>query len=163
MIRSLTDTLFIEYHEGHHMKKIFLFIFLSGISGCLDFGEDVQTEKPTASQVSFCRKIMYLNPGLKITPLGFKLLGSGIDDAVWFKFKTEETSLSRIFDTTVMDVTGFAENFRFWSASDDLSWWDVENKIFTGGAVSLPAVKVMNVGLEKTETGYVVYIMWHET
>ena len=46
---------------------------------------------------------------------------------------------------------------------EDVEWWDVEGKELVGGEISLPNARFMNLGAEKIEGGYIVYIMWHET
>ena len=148
------------------MKKACLVLlgslFLISLSGCLDFGEDEETTTPNETQISRCVAEMYLNPSNKITPLGYKLLGSGIDDSIWFKFKTDSTDLSKIFDTTVVDIGKFEDNFTFLSQPKNLDWWDVNGKILLGGQLELPNVRYMNVGTDKTDDGYTIYIMWHE-
>lgn len=106
---------------------------------------------------------MYLNPAMKITPVGFKLLGSGIDDAIWFKFKTDVTDVQNIFDGKVVDTAKFKDGFTFTGGMDGSEWWDVKGKELLGGRVKLPNVRYMNVGIEKNDEGYIIYIMWHET
>ncbi|MBN1888771.1 MAG: hypothetical protein JW850_12320 [Thermoflexales bacterium] len=130
--------------------------------GCLDFGQDEETTTPTESQVSRCRAEMYLNPTVNITPLGFKLEGSGIDDAIWFKFETDADDLAQVFDTSVVDLSKFKEGYSL-SELKGVAWWDVGGKNLWGGPVALPHVRYMSVGAEKIEGGYVVYVMWNET
>ena len=149
------------------MRRAYLLIALLPIfslmlTGCLNFGKDEETTSPTKDQVSRCRSEMYLNPSMKITPLGFKLGGSGIDDAIWFKFKTDISDLHEIFDGSVVDASRFKDGFTFTHEMDKLKWWDVKGKKLLGGQVELPNVRFMNVGVEKNNEGYVVYIMWHE-
>ena len=143
----------------------FLMALLVALSfaGCLEFGKDEETIMPTKAQVDRCRSEMYLNPSVKITPLGFKLEGSGIDDAIWFKFKPESIDLVEIFDSKVVDISKFKNDFTFLPEMKNLKWWDVKGKKLLGEQVSLPNARVMNVGVEKTENGYMIYIMWHET
>ena len=147
------------------MRKSYLLIVLLlilSLAGCLDFGKDEETTSPTKAQVARCRSEMYLNPSMKITPLGFKLEGSGIDDAIWFKFKTNIVEVQEIFDDKVVDTSKFEDNFTFTHEMNELKWWDVKGKKLLGGQVELPNVRFMNVGVEKTNEGFVVYIMWHE-
>ncbi len=132
------------------------------LTGCLDFGNDEETTTPTEAQLSRCRAEMYLNPSMKITPLGYKLEGSGIDDVIWFKFKIDVLDLQEIFDGKVVDTSKFKEGFTLIHEMRELKWWDVQSKNLFGGQVELPNVKFMNVGIEKNDEGYVVYIMWHE-
>ena len=75
------------------------------LAGCLDFGEDEETTTPTVKQVARCRAKMYLKKSMKLTPLGLRLEGSGIDDAIWFKFRTDVAGPAETFDTSVVDVT----------------------------------------------------------
>jgi hypothetical protein len=148
------------------MKKIHLLTVLLialSFTGCLEFGEDEETRSPTKARVDRCRSEMYLDSSARITPLGYKLLGSGIDDAIWFKFRTESTDLAEIFDSKVVDTSKFNNDFTFSSEMKNVKWWDVKGKKLFGGQVSLPNVRYMNVGVNKTEEGYVIYVMWHET
>ncbi len=131
-------------------------------SGCLEFGNDEETDSPTKEQVDRCRSEMYLNPSMQITPLGYKLEGSGIDDAIWFKFKTDVSEAQEIFDIKVVDTAKFKNGFSFVHDMTELRWWDVKNKELLGGQVELPNARFMNVGIEKNNGGFVVYIMWHE-
>jgi len=140
------------------LLQLFSFMFM----GCLDFGEDEETTSPDQTQVNRCRSEMYLNPSMKITPLGFKLEGSGIDDAIWFKFKTDVSDVQKIFDIKVVDTSKFKTGFTFIHEMKELKWWDVKNKELLGGQVELPNVRLMNVGIEKNDEGCLVYIMWHE-
>ncbi len=135
------------------------------VTGCgrLDFGTDEETTSPTQAQVQRCRSEMYLHPALKIVPLGYKLQGSGLDDTIWFKFKTDTKEVRDMFDTTVVDTSKFAEGFIFSLEIDGPKWWDVKGKRLLGGHVELPNVRGMDVGIERTEEGSVVYITWWET
>jgi len=148
------------------VKKIHLLIALLlalSFAGCLEFGKDEETTTPTKAQVDRCRSEMHLAPSAKITPLGLKLEGSGIDDVIWFKFKTSSANLAEIFDSTIVDTSRFANEFTFVHEMNQLKWWDVKGKALFGGQVSLPNARFMNVGVKKTEEGYVIYIMWHQT
>lgn len=131
-------------------------------SGCLEFGNDEETTSPTKEQVDRCRSEMYLNPSMQITPLGYKLEGSGIDDAIWFKFSTDVSEVKELFDIKVVDTSKFQTGFSFIHDMTKLKWWDVKNNELLGGQVELPNVRFMNVGIEKNNQGFVVYIMWHE-
>ncbi|MBN1499249.1 MAG: hypothetical protein JW982_03795 [Spirochaetes bacterium] len=147
------------------MKKEFVLLFLvcffSCTSGFLSFGSDEETISPTPEQVAICRNEMYLNQILPIEPLGYKLLGSGIDDAIWFKFKTEEKNISEYFSKNAVNTDNFKHDFQMFP--EDISWWDVENKKFFGGNAELPNVKFMTIAIEEKTDYNVVYIMWHET
>jgi hypothetical protein len=142
---------------------ILISVLLVTAIGCFGFGRDEETTTPTESQMNRCRTEMYLNDSVEIMPLGFKLLGWGIDDAIWFKFETNVDDLSQVFDTTVVDTSKFKEGFTFMDKMEKMKWWDVQGKRLLGGEVSLPNGRFMNVGAEKVDEGYVIYIMWHET
>ncbi|MCC7118743.1 MAG: hypothetical protein IT310_09480 [Anaerolineales bacterium] len=151
------------------MKPIYQIMILIAalavtVSACLEFnfGEDEETALPTESQVTQCRAEMYLKDTAKITPLGYKLEGSGIDDRIWFKFQTAESDLAQIFDSAVVDVTQFEENVQI-ASLQGVSWWDVTGKNLSGGQIALPNARFMTVAVEKLKSGYIIYIVWHET
>lgn len=124
------------------------------------FGDDVNTISPTPEQVERCRNEMYLNKNISIEPLGFKYIGSGIDDAVWFKFRTDGNIVD-LFSSEVVDFKLFSDKYSMTSHSE-IEWWNVESKILFGGQISLPNNKIMNVGIDKkNENVSIVYIMWH--
>lgn len=131
------------------------------VTGCLNFGKDEETTAPTKVQIDRCRLEMHISPSLKITPLGYKLEGLGIDDAIWFKFKTNEGNLGHIFNPMVVDASKFKKDFRL-DEAPEIKWWDVKGKKLLGGQVELPNVRFMNVGIEKSREGCAIYIMWHE-
>jgi hypothetical protein len=142
------------------LVSAFLCLF---ISGCLSFGKDEETTTPNSTQIARCRKEMYLNPSVKITPLGYRIDGSGIDDFIWFKFKTNVENISDIFDKTVVDTSTFKTDHTFHRNMNDLKWWDANDKKMIGESISLPNARYMDVGIEKQDDGYLVYIMWNET
>lgn len=131
--------------------------------GCLNFGPDEETTEPTEAQISRCQKAMYLNPSIPIQVQGFKLLGSGIDDAIWFKFMTPTQDIKDLFRSTV-DINTFEPKFNFSPSSlNNPHWWDPDAKNLIGGNVSLPQGRYMSVGIQAQEAGLLVYIFWHET
>lgn len=105
---------------------------------------------------------MHLNPQAPIQGLGFKLLGSGIDDAIWFKFTSPVSDLKDLFQSPV-NIQSFAPGFRFDPRSDLPDWWDPDKKALIGGAVELPNGQYMYVGAVPQGNGFLVYIFWHET
>ena len=131
-------------------------------SGCLEFGRDVTTVAPSAQDVIRCRTEMYIKADAKITPEGFKLT-SGIDDAIWFRFLAHTGDIADVFETETVDASKFRSGFKFADVSAP-SWWDVAKKPLTGGQVSLPKARFMNVGFVDNEDGTLtVYVRWHET
>ena len=139
-----------------------LIIVICCVSRCLRFGRDEVTTHPTPQQIVKCKKLMYINPVIDIDPIGYKLLGSGIDDAIFFKFRTKAESIKEIFDSNYVDTSSFSKDFQFIYQDKGLKWWDVTGRKFTGGEISLPNVKYMNVGIQEEDNEYVVYIFWHE-
>ena len=131
------------------------------ISGC-DFGDDKGTTSPSKIEINKCETIMNLNPSVKITPLGFKFENSVIDDVIWFKFKTT-AKLEDIFNDKTINTSKFEDNFTFTYDMSEVKWWNTKGKKFLGGQVNLPNAKYMNVGIQKSDDGYVVYIKWYET
>jgi len=121
---------------------------------------DVQTTSPTLEQVRQSQNEMYLNKNIVIEPLGFKFIGSGIDDSVWFKFRTE-TKIADIFNSEVVDLELLSKKYSMIS-SVEIEWWNIGDKALLGGQISLPNNKIMNVGIDDRGGGVsVVYIMWH--
>lgn len=133
------------------------------MAGCLKFGDDVETTSPTTAQVKRCVTEMHLNPAVQMTPLGFRLIGSGIDDSIRFKFKTSVSEVSQIFDPNVVDVTKFTTKVETFVDKHEPKWWDTKGKSLLGGQVQLPNARFMDVWIEKTQDGCVVYIHWSET
>lgn len=132
-------------------------------AGCLRFGVDEQTSSPTSSQLARCRAVMHLKSDRKLSPLGFKLDGSGIDDRICFKFQTDSSDPAEVFDTTIVDVTKFQAGYAFLQDDEGVSWWDVRGQTFVGGQVSLPGGRFMDVGIRPVAEGAVVYICWFAT
>ena len=125
--RRLTIVIPAETMKKTNVFSISMTMFLC--SGCFDFGEDVATTSPTKAQLARCQAEMHLNPTIEMVPLGFKLEGSGIDDAIWFKFQAKTTDAQRVFDSKVVDVSKFAPDYSFAHETNGTKWWDV-----SGGA-----------------------------
>lgn len=132
-------------------------------AGCLDFGDDIETENPTPEQLAYCQTIMHLNDKLQYDPAGLKILGSGIDDAVWFCFRTDETDPAFIFDTTFISPDSLSGFVSVYAPEDIPDWWDPQEKELVGGVVPLRWSRFMTVGMELKDSGTTVYIFWHET
>ena len=132
-------------------------------SGCLDFGDDIITDSPTADQLAFCETVMHLNEDLRYEPIGFKIIGSGIDDAVWFSFHTDETDPVSIFDSGFIPVDSLRGDVDMYSPEDMPLWWDPQGKELAGGVVALDGGRFMTVGIHRKEEGATVYIFWCES
>jgi hypothetical protein len=132
------------------------------ISGCLGFGEDIETDNPTQQQLDFCEAVMHLNPGMVYTPVGIKLIGSGIDDAAWMVFFTEETQTWAIFDTTYVFPDSLLGTASMYSLDDMPEWWNPSECKLTGGIIELSDGCFINVGMNRTSEGTVVFIFWNE-
>lgn len=144
------------------LRTVRYFLLPLLLSGCLSFGSDVETASPSPEQVARCVAEMYINPGVVIRPLGFKLLGSGIDDAIWFKFETT-ANVQSLFNLKIVDTSGFSESSNQAQDGQGPSWWDLSGKKLLGGQVQLPNARFMNVHIEKKGDRNIVYILWHET
>ena len=145
------------------MKNYIAISCLAILTGCgLQFGTDETTTQPTQAQLARCRAEMYLQTNLVFQAHGMKLLGSGIDDAIWLKFSCEVTDPAHIFQTNIVVVSNFRNGFKQ-SPSKDIPWWDVKGRNLSGGQVAIPNARYMNVGIDAAGTNSVVYIMWHET
>ena len=114
-------------------------------------------------QLAFCENAMHLNDELQYEPIGFKIVGSGIDDAVWFSFHTDETDLGIIFDAEVVPFDSLRGSVDIYTPEDMPLWWDIQGKGLVGGSITLPAGRSMTVGMNREEAGTSVYIFWHES
>ncbi len=137
--------------------------FLILTTGCLDFGEDIVTTNPTAEQLEFCETVMHLNEELVYEPIGLKILGSGIDDAVWFCFTTKETDISKIFISEYIPPDSLNKAINIYSPDNLPNWWDTANKNLTGDTFELTGGTFISIGIAKNNTGYTIYIFWHES
>ncbi|RCS52694.1 hypothetical protein DTL42_07605 [Bremerella cremea] len=132
------------------------------LSGCLDFGPNISTTKPTAEHVKYCRSEMYLNPQIIIEPQGFKLL-SGIDRYVEFKFVAHTNDVSKLFLSPPVDALLMQPNYVFNGGSDEV-WWDPPSSGLIGANYNLPNVRFMKAAYVDNGDGTLtVYIIWHET
>lgn len=144
------------------------------ITGCqgdfLGYGDDVSTTTPTKEQITYCRSVMYINPGLEIDPLGY-CLQPGMDDVIRFKFTAKTDDPSLLFDESQVDASRFFSDFRVSALEPKAaeSWWDVSAKTLTGGNFTVPppdstGTRGLNVGYVKNGDGTLtVYVLWHET
>ncbi len=131
--------------------------------GCISFGEDVNTTDPAPEHVERCRLEMHILPEVEIEPEGFFLLGSGIDDAIWFKFTTT-SAMTEIFDPLIVDPDSLADVSDRFTGLEDAPWWDAPGRELTGGAYELPGVRFMLIGMEELpHGGTTVFVMWNET
>lgn len=146
-----------------NMKNCIAISCLAMLTGCTDFlGTDVTTTQPTQAQLARCRAEMYLQNNLVFQAHGMKLLGSGIDDQKWLKFSCEAADPAQIFQTDIVDVSLFRDGIKL-SPAKDIPWWDVEGRNLFGGQTALPNARFMNVGIDATATGSVVYVTWFDT
>ncbi|MCP4160801.1 MAG: hypothetical protein GY760_12075 [Deltaproteobacteria bacterium] len=117
------------------------------------------SKKPTAEQVELCRSNLLIKDSLQLESLKFKFTESAYEDALWFKFKTNTANFSDIFKSEI-NTSGFKSEFAL-TEVEGLEWWDVNEKAFKGGEVTIPNDKSMKVGLERADgDSYLVYIKW---
>ncbi len=140
----------------------FLAIFLL-IAGCLDFGSDTVTENPTSEQLNYCEAIMHIKDDLLYRPLGLKIIGSGIDDAVWFCFQTEETDPAEIFDADFVHPDSLHSSVSIYTPEDIPLWWNAADEDLFGGVFSFSGGRYMTVGIDRQENDCTVYIFWNES
>ncbi len=147
------------------MKRIafFLIIILFVFSGCLDFGNNIETEQPAAEQLAFCQSAMHLSDQLAYEPIGLRIDATGIDAVAWFCFYTEEESIERIFDSEFVSADFLSGPVSFYSNESMPKWWDVDEKVFEGGSISLGGGRQMTVGIHREESINTVYIFWCES
>lgn len=146
------------------MRKTCIIIFLLISSpGCLSFGEDVLTENPTVEQLEYCRATLHIRDGIEIEPLGLKVLGSGIDDAVWFKFAVKETDPGLIFDPEAVPADSLGDPVSFFDPQDMPDWWDGGEYHLTGGTVSTGIGEYLRVAFRREGDSLILYVFWNES
>jgi len=147
------------------MKRIafFLITFLFVFTGCLDFGNNIETEEPTEEQLAFCQSAMHLSDQLAYEPIGLRIDATGIDAVAWFCFYTEEDAIERIFDSEFVSVDSLRGPVSFYTNESMPKWWDVDEKVFEGGSVSVGGGRRMTVGVNREEGINTVYIFWCES
>ena len=97
---------------------------------------DVSTTTPSKEQAARCRDVMYINPELDITPLGYAI-ETGMDDVIRFKFVAKTDNPSSLFDSAQVDATRFADNFNPYALHPE-AWWDLSSKSLSGANFSVP-------------------------
>ncbi len=130
---------------------------------CLDFGEDLVTTDLTQEQLNSCRTLFHIREDVVIEPVGLKLIGSGIDDAIWFKFEADVSDPLMIFQTAYVPSDSLDGQATFYQSEDLPHWWDTRNRIFTGGTVPLNSGSVMTVGYQQEPDRIICYIFYHES
>ena len=149
------------------MRSTSILILVCAVTGCQT---DYSTTTPTKEQIQYCREVMYLNPDVEITPLGF-FLQPGMDDTIRFKFIAQTNDPSKLFDGTHVDSTQFKTDFHVYALQPDApeKWWDVSAQSLTGENFSVPppnstGTRGLNIGYIKNADGTLtVYVLWHET
>jgi hypothetical protein len=151
-----------------------IFVLVGALVGCqtdfLGYPTSTSTTAPTKEQIQYCRDVMYLNPAVKIEPLGF-FLQPGMDDVIRFKFVAQTDDPATVFDTAHVDSRKFGPDFRLNALAPDAAdkWWDVSKQTLTGGNFSVPppnstGTRGLNIGYTKNADGtLMVYVLWHET
>ncbi|MBN2340477.1 MAG: hypothetical protein JXX29_12595 [Deltaproteobacteria bacterium] len=139
-----------------------LFLMLLFSSACLSFGKDEETTSPTPAQISRCVAEMYINPQIEIQPLGLKILGSGIDDAIWFKFETN-APVSDMFKPDVVESSLFRHRNNSFNNGKGIKWWDIPKAGISSDQIALPNARYMTVFIKNNGKRRIVYIFWNET
>ena len=149
-------------------------ICLVVLTGCGDpFGTpppDVTT-KPSAKQIQYCRDVMYINPKINITPVGYYYEHGFQDDSIAFKFVAQAERIDEIFLAEFVPPSELVE--RTSSHGLDYSigekWWDPSGQTLIGDNFSVPppnsqGTRALNVGIiDNGEKSFTVYVYWFET
>lgn len=151
-----------------------LFFLCAAFVGCqtdfLGHPASTSTTTPTPAEIQRCRDVMYINPAVKIEPLGF-FLQPGMDDIIRFKFVAQTNDPALVFDSAHVDAKKFGPDVRLSALEPGAAekWWDVSKQTLTGGNFSVPPPKSsgtrgLNIGYTKNADGTLtVYVLWHET
>ncbi len=152
-----------SFRNKHNLFVVFSFCILL-LTGCLKFGDEISTEALTPEQLKYCFSTLCLNEDIKVVPLGYKLNASGIDDAIWFKFKTNTSDYREIFKEELTDAISFKKDYKFSPQNAYETWWNPKDTAMIGGQIELPGLKYMEVGISESNTPgeYIIYIFWFE-
>jgi hypothetical protein len=144
------------------------------VAGCqtdfLGYGPEECTTTPSAKQVERCREVMYINPDLKIEPLGY-CFKPDLDSSIRFKFLAQTNDPSQVFVSSRVDASKFNDRFRksALEVNANVGWWDVSSIRLEGGNFEVPSqggtgVRGLDVGYAKNADGTLtVYVFWWET
>ena len=128
------------------------------------------TQTPTVEQVQQCRKIMYINPDLKIIAKGHCHDEGFQDDAIHFKFTTDAESVDDIFQADVVPSIKFKSRGPLGAPRYELAkaWWKPSPKSLIGGDFIVPDLRTgadrgLHIGIESNADGtFTVYASWFE-
>ena len=99
---------------------------------------------------------------MNIEPRGLIILGSGIDDAVWFKFETAPLATDALFDTTCVCHGVPAEQVSFYAGDDFPHWWDTRSRIFPGWTDSTAYGAWITIGYQEEPDRIIWYGFYTE-
>ena len=116
-----------------------LFLLLSTFVLFLGCESETETTSPTSEQVAYAREFLYINPELKIEPIGF-VEKNGFDHHVRLKFIAKTDDPTFLFDKTEVPSGEFSYDFNFPEpeASIDEYWWDVYSMTVIGENFRVP-------------------------
>lgn len=136
-----------------------LLLILSGITGCLDFGDDWNTTTPTTEQRQASLRFVKLDPNdttLKI--LGVKYIGSGIDKAIWLKLQVaNDADFLQKYPATLVEHTQYGKS------SHHEAWWKLgEATNVTAYQYTVTTNRLAYMWIQQRDKDHVVYIQSNE-
>lgn len=153
------------------LHSLILALALTTILGC-DFGTQANSETttPSAKQIQHCRKAMYINPDVEISPLGHCLDFGFQDDVIHFKFIAKTDKIEEIFQSEFVSPDKLVPRNaldppRYGLAQE---WWDASQHSLTGGDFFVPDPRTsgdrgLRIGILKNGDGTcTVYSSWLE-
>ena len=147
-----------------------LIFFVSLVVGCDPFPDPPTeiTENPTPNQIRYCRRIMYIDPGVTITPLGYFHDHNFLDDVIGFKFIAQTDQYGDLFESGQVTVNELLPNYSIGSLPDnpDVEWWPSDSTSLIGGNFRVPSpnsAEQLSVGIEDNGDGTLtVYVVFFE-
>ena len=144
------------------------------LAGCADPFEtpppDV-TSKPSAKQIQYCRDVMYINPKISITPIGYYYEHGFQDDSICFKFVAQAERTDEIFLAAFVPPSEMVERTSLHGLDHNIGekWWDPAGQTLIGGNFTVPppnsqGTRALNIGIiDNEDNSFTVYVYWFET
>ena len=129
------------------------------------------TTSPNQQQIQYCRDVMYINPELVLTPLGYYHEHGFQDDQIAFKFIARTDQIKNIFNVKFVppaELVTRTSNYGLDVAIGE-TWWDIQNKTLVGGDFCVlppgsPGSRALNIGIsDNGDSTFTVYVSWFET
>ena len=147
-----------------------LSILVALVAGCDPFPDpptDI-TETPTPEQVRYCRRVMYIDPAVTITPIGYYHDHNFLDDVVGLKFIAHSDQYGDLFQSDQVFGKELLPDYSIGKLTDNpnIKWWANDSTPLIGGTFNVPSpngADQLSIGIEDNGDGtYTVYVILSE-